>query len=143
MTKPTKLSKPTKAAKAGETITLSLVGDTSSGATSIDDAPTSRALDDAPAVALVPTISRKELIERVTADGTIKKKDAREVADATLRVLAEALKAGEELNLPHIGKVRVNRSKDSEKATILVVRMRIPKVDTVVSVAEPLADDSE
>jgi len=132
------MTKRTKAAKAGETITLSVVGGPDTSA--VTD---SKGAGDAPAVALVPTVSRKELIERVTADGTIKKKDAREAIDATLRVLAEALKAGEELNLPHLGKARVNRTKDSEKATILVVRMRIPKMDTVISMAEPLADDSD
>lgn len=124
---------PKKATKS-QAVKVKIVTDDDS-----DDGPVANNAD----AAAVPTMSRKELLERVTADGTIKKKDARDTIDATLRVISEALLAGEDLNLPHLGKVKVNRTKDAPKATILILRARIAKVDTVISLATPLADTND
>ena len=96
-----------------------------------------------PEVAMVPTMTRKELLERATADGTLNKKNVRESMDAILRVMTDALLNGEELNLPHLGKVRVNRTKDGAKAKVLILRVRVPINDTAIPLAEPLADGDD
>ena len=52
----------------------------------------------------------KELVDRVVAATGGKKKGVKEVVEATLLQMGEALKKGESLNLPAFGKLRVARA---------------------------------
>ncbi|MFN6978361.1 MAG: HU family DNA-binding protein [Gemmobacter sp.] len=65
-----------------------------------------------------------ELLDRVVARSGAKKKDARAVVEATLAVLGEALSNGEGLNLPALGKARVNRTKETPGGDTMVVKLR-------------------
>ncbi|MCC0064252.1 MAG: HU family DNA-binding protein [Defluviimonas sp.] len=72
-----------------------------------------------------PTVlKKKELVERVVAASGVKKKDAKSVVEATLRVLGDALAAGEDLVLPPFGKAKVNRQKDLGSGEMLVIKLR-------------------
>ena len=51
----------------------------------------------------------KELVDRVVAATGGKKKGVKEIVEATLLQMGEALKKGESLNLPAFGRVRVAR----------------------------------
>lgn len=84
-----------------------------------------------PAVAVVAsvpvsggTLRKKQLLERVAAASGAKKKDARDIVEAVLKVLGDALHAGEILALPPFGKARVNRQKDTAGGEMLVVKLR-------------------
>ena len=52
----------------------------------------------------------KDLVDRVVAATGGKKKGVKEVVEATLLQMGEALKKGESLNLPAFGKLRVARA---------------------------------
>ena len=52
----------------------------------------------------------KDLVDRVVAATGGRKKGVKEVVEATLRQMGEALKKGESLNLPAFGKLRVARA---------------------------------
>lgn len=86
----------------------------------------------------VPTLRKKELIERVVKASGIKKKDAKPVIEAMLQVLGDALTAGEELVLPPFGKAKVNRQKDLAQGEMMIVKLR-RRGDTADAV--PAGDD--
>ena len=71
------------------------------------------------------SLKKKDLIQRVVAvmDGK-KKGGVKEVVEATLSVLGEALQNGEALNLPPFGKARVAKSKGEGKTASLTVKLR-------------------
>lgn len=79
---------------------------------------------EAEAAAAVQVLKRKELIARVTEQSGAKKKDVRAVVEATLKVLGDALAAGETLALPPFGKAKVNRQKDLGEGEMLTVKLR-------------------
>lgn len=58
------------------------------------------------------SIRKKELVERVVAASGAKKKQVKEIAK------------GEELHLPPFGKAKVNRSKDNDGGTTMMVKLR-------------------
>ena len=108
-------------------------------------APIIKVVSDAPAKALssaTPAVLRKkELIERVVATSGAKKKDAKPAIEAVLEVLGKALAAGEDLNLPGLGKVMIKRRKEQPSATVLTCRIRQPKkpaVGTNPPLAKPI-----
>ncbi len=129
-TRPTK-TKPTTALKAVASVVATAPvadADVSTGATT-------------PKPESGPMLKKKDFIDRAVAKSGIKKKDARPAIEAALAVLAEALIAGEEPNLPPLGKMRVTRDKDVSGGKMLVVRLRINDDKPKVSGSTPLAED--
>lgn len=74
-----------------------------------------------------PELKKQELIAKVMDKTDAKKKDAKPVVEAVLEVLGEALADGRELNLPPLGKVKINRIKDMGNARIIVSKIRQSK----------------
>lgn len=87
-------------------------------------APVAAPAVEAVVAAPVRTLRRKDLVERVAASSGAKKKAVREIVEATLKVLGEALAAGETLALPHFGKARVNKHRDLSSGEMLTVKLR-------------------
>ena len=86
-------------------------------------------------------LKKRELVERVAALSGGKKKSVKEVVEATLAVLGEALEKGEELILPPFGKAKVNRAKDGAAGSkLLTVKLRRGEVRTA---KQPLAEDED
>ncbi|MFC2969142.1 HU family DNA-binding protein [Acidimangrovimonas pyrenivorans] len=83
-------------------------------------------------------LHRKELFGRVMAMSGAKKKDVKPIAEAVLTVLGAALEAGEELNLPPLGKVRIARRNANGAAEVLTLKLRRP-TGTKESGKAPLA----
>lgn len=71
-----------------------------------------------------PLIKKPELIDRIVAESGLKKKDVKPVVEATLAVLARALVNGEELQVPPLGKVKINQMKDVANAKIIKLKVR-------------------
>lgn len=72
-------------------------------------------------------VTRKpQFIERVVERSEMRKRDVKPAVEAALAVLAEAIANGEELILPPLGKIKVNREKDVGNGTAYVVKIRIP-----------------
>lgn len=70
------------------------------------------------------SLKKKELIDRVMAVTGGKKKDVKEVVEATLSVLGAALQSGEGLNLPPFGKARIAKSKGEGTSAAMTVKLR-------------------
>ena len=76
-------------------------------------------------VGAVKTLRKKELVERVVAASGAKKKIAKDIVEATLQVLGEALAAGEQLVLPPFGNAHKTREKDTPSGgSTMTVRLR-------------------
>ena len=110
-----------------------------------------------PAVSVVGTVAEKiddsttprmlkkqALVDRVVTASGAKKKDVKQILDAALAVLGDALSAGEELNLPPLGKAKVNRQKVEGGSEVLIIKLRRGRgtgADT--GAKEGLAEDGE
>jgi|GEM_PF-5050401 len=68
-------------------------------------------------------VKMKEFFERVVARSGLKRNEAKSAAEATLAVLGEAIANGEEVNLPGLGKLKVNRQKATDRGTDFVARV--------------------
>lgn len=72
-------------------------------------------------------ITKKVFYERVAEASGVNKNKAKPVVDAVLAELGAALMAGEELSLPPLGKISVNREKDVGNAHVLITKIRRSK----------------
>jgi nucleoid DNA-binding protein len=70
------------------------------------------------------TLRKKDLIDRVVQVSGAKKKDTRQIVEAVLTVLGDALAAGEMLALPPFGRARVNKQRDLDSGEMLTVKLR-------------------
>ncbi|MEC8630512.1 MAG: HU family DNA-binding protein [Pseudomonadota bacterium] len=70
---------------------------------------------------------KRDLIDRVVEQSGVKKKDAKPAIEAALAILGEALSNEEQLNLPPMGKIMVNRKKELDNGEVLVVKLRRSK----------------
>ena len=102
-------------------------------------AAASAVADETEGTQAVATLKKKDLLERVQALAKAKKKDVKDVVEATLQVLGEALAAGEELNLPPLGKAKVNRQKGVAGGDMYIIRLRRGNAKAE-RLAEPEAD---
>ncbi len=87
--------------------------------------------DDAPSATAAPgdgggsvMLKKQELVERIVKASGAKKKDVKLIIEAALGVLGDALSAGKELNLPPLGKMKVNRQREEGNAEILILKLR-------------------
>jgi hypothetical protein len=69
-------------------------------------------------------LKKQEFIERVVKLSGAKKRDVKLVLEAAFSVLGDALSAGEEPNLPPLGKFKVNRQKTEGSTEILILKLR-------------------
>lgn len=81
----------------------------------------------APEAAVVSELKKKEFYERVAQASGAKKNKVKPVVDAVLAELGAALAKGEELNLPPLGKVSINRQKDAGNAHVMIAKIRRSK----------------
>jgi len=66
----------------------------------------------------------KDLVERVSAETGEKKQIVRPVVAATLAAIEAALATGEELNIPPLGRLRIQRSKDTPRGRSMMLRLK-------------------
>lgn len=66
----------------------------------------------------------RELVDRVVDASGAKKKVVKEIVEATLAQLGQALAKGEELNLPGVGKIRVAKSADRQGRAMMTLKVR-------------------
>lgn len=88
----------------------------------------------------------KDLIERVTMAGDFKKKDVRDIVEATLVELGKALDQGYALNLPPFGKMHIRNSRaidNGASAMTLKVRRGPAKAAASTTEKEALAEANE
>lgn len=98
---------------------------------------------DAPTEGNAPQLKRAEFIDRVTALTGAKKKDAKPLIEATLAVLGDAIAAQEDINLPPLGKLKVQKRKSLDKADLLHCRLRRPHTMVKPAAAQGSEVDTE
>lgn len=73
-------------------------------------------------------LRKPDLLEEVLRRVDVKKRDAKPVVEAALAIIGDALIAGDEVNLPPLGKLRVQKDKPLENgAHALLVKLRTPQ----------------
>ena len=73
---------------------------------------------------LAHMLKKQEFLERVVKASGSPQKDVKLILEAALGVLGDALSAGEEVNLPPLGKVKVNHHKAEGGAEVLILKLR-------------------
>ncbi|GLS87730.1 hypothetical protein GCM10010873_27040 [Cypionkella aquatica] len=76
------------------------------------------------AVKIVAQMKVKDLIDRVAAASDHNKKDVRAIVEATLAALGRALEAGEVMNLPPFGKIRIANQKADASGQMMTLKLR-------------------
>ena len=94
------------------------------------------------AAAPVSVLKKKDLVERVAKRTAAKKSEARDIVDAVLAELGAALARGDELNLPPLGKAKVNKTRDIAQGEVLIVKLR-RSAEGKETGETPLADTDE
>ncbi|MBK6466904.1 MAG: HU family DNA-binding protein [Rhodobacter sp.] len=89
-----------------------------------------------------PTLRIRDLVTKVTEVSGAKKKDVRQIVEATLTVLGDALARGDDMNLPGFGRTRIARTAERDGASHMTLKVRRgphrPKAEK-----EPLADEED
>ena len=98
-------------------------------------------MDSAPSKA--DTIKMKDFLAAIVAKTGAKKKDAKEVVDATLAEIARSLAAGKALSLPPLGNLRVAKTMEKGGAPMLVLRLRMGGGEGGKGAKQALAEDGE
>ena len=90
-------------------------------------------------------MKKPDLLDAVVAKTNLKKRDVKPALEAAFAIMADALRDGQALNLPPLGKMRVIKSKEMEGgASVVTVKLRTPKnasVAATTGVAEADAAD--
>ncbi|MEP1767592.1 MAG: HU family DNA-binding protein [Sulfitobacter sp.] len=69
-------------------------------------------------------LRKKELFELVVERSGMKKKDVKPVVEAMLAVLGDAWAEQREMNLPPLGKIKVQRGKELSDGRVVVLKLR-------------------
>ncbi len=69
-------------------------------------------------------LRKKDFIERVVVQSGAKRSEVKKVSEAVLKVLGEALSAGEGLHLPPLGRAKIARSIDKTGGDMLVIKLK-------------------
>jgi hypothetical protein len=71
-----------------------------------------------------PEWKKRDLVEKVVKRSGVKKKDVKQVVDAMLALMGEALVEGRELILQPMGRIKTTRIKDSGNGRVLICKLR-------------------
>lgn len=82
---------------------------------------------EAPEASLVKVLKKKEMIAQVAELSGVKRAEAKKAMEATLKLLGDALQEGSEVNLPPLGKLSVNRQKETAGAHVIIAKLRRSK----------------
>jgi len=69
-------------------------------------------------------IKKKDIIDMVTERSGLKKKDAKPAVEAMIDILGELIAEGRDLNLPPLGKIKHQRTRDTANARIVMLKVR-------------------
>ncbi|MRU13898.1 DNA-binding protein [Roseovarius sp. A21] len=72
-------------------------------------------------------MKKKELIEAVVERSGVRKKFAKPAIEAMMEVLGEAIAEGRDLNLPPMGKIKQQRTKEAANVRVTVAKIRQSK----------------
>ncbi len=113
-------------------------------------APAVPATEPAPAAPAAPPVTRvkgptlkiKDLVTRVSDVTGGKRKDVKEIVEAALAALGDALAKGEDLNLPGFGRTRIARTAEKDGGSLMTLKVR-RGAHKKKEAKEPLAEDED
>jgi len=93
-------------------------------------------------VEIIEQLKMKGLVEAVVERTGQRKGEVRTAVQAALAVMGETLADGKELNLPPMGKVKINRVKETPRGQNLILKLVRNRKSPVIDHAEddPLAE---
>ncbi len=95
-------------------------------------------------VAKGAALKMKDLVERVIKISGAKKKGVKEIVEATLAALGDALAKGEAINLPGFGRAKVAHAEDKGAGKPMTIKMKSQPAGAAKKPRkEPLADPVE
>ncbi len=83
-------------------------------------------------------VRKKDFVDQLAGASGIRKGDVRIVLDAALTLIGERLKAGDEIALPPLGRLRLIKERDNGKARIATLRLQTASGDETADA--PLAE---
>lgn len=140
--KPPKSAKPARAAKTGKPVAEGIAPAAKSAAPPPSKAPAKAAAKPGKAPLAASGLKLRDLIDSVATATGAKKPDVKATVEATLAALASALKAGSDMTLPPLGKVRVVKLVEKGGATMMTLKLRHGGGNEKPG-SKPLADDGE
>ncbi len=109
--------------------------------TEIETGAGAGASDDETGAAAQVMVKKKDFVDRVVAVSGAKKPVARDLTEAVLKVLGEALSKGESLVLPPLGKLRVARQLDKSGGEVLQIKLKRMSAEAGAKKAEKTGAD--
>lgn len=116
---------------------------TAPAAPAAETAPIPKVVKVSEPAAVQPDLKKKELLEEVVLRSGVKKKDAKPVVEAMLDFLGQTLAEGRDLNLPPMGKLRINRTQEHASHRVVVCKLRQQIRTGDDPEKDPLADAAE
>ena len=71
-----------------------------------------------------PKLRKSDFVDRVAIRSGLKKNEVRPVIEAALAVLGDALEAGEAVQLPPLGRMKVRKMTENDKGRTIVCQLR-------------------
>ena len=91
-------------------------------------APTPRVVGAATPVVAGRQVKKPDFLDRAMTRTEVKRRDAKPAIEAALAELAEILLAGDEVNLPPLGKIKVVKARElGDGAQVLTLKLRTMK----------------
>ena len=94
-------------------------------------------------------MKKQQFVERVVEETGVARKDVKAVVEATLALIGEALSSGMELNLPPLGKLKVNRVRgegpvrEDGAPEVLILKLRRNPSSQATAATPGLAEDGD
>ena len=93
------------------------------GTAKVKTAARAKAVETTPDPAARPQLRMRDVIERVMDRSGMKKGEARSAIEASMAVLADAIERGEDLDLPDLGKLKLQREKVTDTGGVYTLRL--------------------
>lgn len=88
-------------------------------------------------------LKKPDLLDQVVARTNLKKRDVKPAVEAALAVIGEALRAGNQLALPPLGKVRLVKTKElGGGAAVMTLKLRTARHAAVAALVADTDDDA-
>lgn len=74
-------------------------------------------------------LQKRQFLSRIAHRAGMRNAEVRDIVEATLAELGEAIAAGQTLALPPLGRARINRQRDANGTEVIVLRLRRRNID--------------
>ena len=93
------------------------------------EAPKATVVSETTPTTTAPMLKKKELLNLVVERSGVRKKFAKPTVEAMMAILGEAIAEGRDLNLPPLGKIKQQRTKEAANVRVTVAKIRQGKND--------------